>query len=136
MNIWESGDYFLKQFPYYMKFAANEANLIVYAISIDNQHESASRSISEFLNPLAEIVKQAREDWIESMVEESMRRQRMEEGLKPKEMILITCGETYLSHSTDKIETIRYFAEENGIELCKELAIPDTDLDGVDSLTR
>ena len=59
------------------------------------------------------------------MVEESMQQQRIEEGLKPKEVIFITCGETYLFHSTEKIEMLRYFAEENGIELCKEFAIPD-----------
>ena len=125
LNIWESGSAFLRQFPYYMKFMTNEADLVVYTVSIDNMHESAGRTLDEFLNPLASIVQQARSDWIESMVEEAQRQQKIEEGLKPKEIIMITGCETYLLHSTEKVELIRAFAEENGIEMCKELAIPD-----------
>ena len=115
---------------------ANEADLIAYTVSIDNKHESAARSPDEFLNPLANIVSQARSDWLESMVEESHRQQRIEEGLKPKEIIIITGCETYLIHSTEKIEFIRAFAEENKIELCKELAVPDQESEGSSVLKR
>ena len=126
----------MKQFPYYMNFAANEANLIVYTISIDNQHESATRPLAEYLNPLKAIVEKARNAWMESMVDEAQMSARIAEGLKPKEMILITCGETYFSHSTDKIEYIQSFAEANRIELCKEFAIPDAENEGIDASKR
>ena len=56
----------------------------------------------------------------------------MEEGLKPKEIIIVTGCETYLIQSTERIELIRAFAEENGIEMCKELVIPDEESEGVD----
>ena len=73
LSIWESGSAFLRQFPYYLKFMTNEANLLVYTVSIDNKHDSATRTPDEFLSPLGALVTQARSDWIESMVEESQR---------------------------------------------------------------
>ena len=56
--------------------------------------------------------------------------------MKPKEIIIITGCETYLLHSTEKIELIRAFAEENKIELCRELAVPDQESEGSSVLKR
>ena len=44
LNLWETGDFFLKQFPSYMAFVACEADLIVYMVSVDEKHDSAVRS--------------------------------------------------------------------------------------------
>ena len=121
LNIWESGDFFLNQFPFYTNFITCEANLLVYMISVDDKHESAVRSAQDFLKPTKAIIEKARATWLESITDGN----EQQRDLKPKEMVLITCGSTLLSSSTEKLELIRSFAEENGIELCKELVIPD-----------
>ena len=104
-----------------MNFVTCEANLLVYMISVDDKHDSAVRNSQDFLKPTEAIIEKARATWLESMTDDK----EQQRDLKPKEMILITCGSTLLSSSTEKLELIRSFAEENGIELCKELVIPD-----------
>ena len=126
LNLWETGNFFLQQFPSYMTFVSCEADLIVYMVSVDDKHDSAIRSAQDFLKPTKAIMDTARTAWLESV----QGAEGQERDLKPKEMILITCGDTILSSQTEKLELVRKFAEENGMGMCKELVIPDDE--GVD----
>ena len=79
LNIWESGDMFLNQFPFYMNFVTCEANLIVYLVSVDDKHDAAVRSAQDFMKPTRAIIEKARSTWLESMID----KKQQERDLKP-----------------------------------------------------
>ena len=61
MSMNEAGALFLSRFPHYMTYLAEEADLIIYTVSLTLEPEAASKPVSDFLAGLKGTINLARQ---------------------------------------------------------------------------
>ena len=122
MEVWEAGSLFISKFPHYLEYLAQEADLVVYTVSIDMESDASNRSVNDFLNGLRQTVNLARQAFEEQYASSSS--VNAKDKPKPKEVIVITGSEKYQSHSQEQIQQVHAFAQSEGIPNCKTLEIP------------
>ena len=59
--MWEAGAVFISKYPHYLEYLAEEADLIIYTVSLDTASDALARPVSEFLSGLRTIVALARQ---------------------------------------------------------------------------
>lgn len=91
MEVWEAGSLFITKFPHYLEYLAQEADLVVYTVSIDMESDASNRSVNDFLNGLRQTVNLARQAFEEQYASSS----NLKDKPKPKEIIVITGSEKY-----------------------------------------
>ena len=99
MQVTECGSVFISRFPHYLEYMAIEADLFVYTVSVDvSESDAMGRPHTEYLNGLKNAVSLARQ------AHEEVSREREEGAARPKELIVVTGAEKYISHSDEVME--------------------------------
>lgn len=68
--MWEAGAIFISKYPHYLEYLAEEADLIIYTISLDTVSDASARPISEYLSSLRKTVTLARQAYEEQFNKE------------------------------------------------------------------
>lgn len=69
MNVSEAGAIFLSRFPHYMTYLAEEADLIIYTVSLTQEPDVSQRPVSDFLNGLKSTINLARQAFDEQFLD-------------------------------------------------------------------
>ena len=52
MQVYEVGSVFISRFPHYLPYLTEEANLMIYTVSVDIETDAQSRPVGEFIQGL------------------------------------------------------------------------------------
>ena len=61
LQVYEVGSVFVSRFPHYLSYLTEEANLMIYTVSVDIETDAQSRPVGEFLQGLKQTVTLARQ---------------------------------------------------------------------------
>ena len=61
MQVYEVGSVFISRFPHYLSYLTEEANLMIYTVSVDIETDAQSRPVGEFIQGLRQTVTLARQ---------------------------------------------------------------------------
>ena len=101
MQIWEAGAVFISKYPHYLEYLAQEADLIIYTISVDTSSEATGRPVGEFLSALRSTVNLARQAFEEQFADQKHKDDDSDKSHAPKELIMITGSAKYQSQSQE-----------------------------------
>ena len=102
MQVYETGAVFISRLRHYLTYLAEEADLMVYMVSVDIDTDAMSRPVGDFLNGLKSTVNLARQAHQETLtMDQNEENKRDSQKPRPKEVIVITGSAKYQSHSRE-----------------------------------